>query len=123
MSSNQIVRVIDDPTSLGNLLVQDGILTQFQLSEVLYEFRRSRAGDLLEQFESMLGEYLIEKSIITEEKLQLVRIRQSAVRNGGVEHHHVMEAMKVAEKTQSKQDSCADELLAASSCLALKAGF
>ena len=103
-----------DKYSLGNLVVQEGLLTNFELGKFLEEFRGL--------VDTLLGQFLVEKGVFSEEKLQLILNRQDAMRNGGIEHKHVMIAMNLAEKTQERFDSCSNELLASASGFAAKTG-
>ena len=110
-----LFRAAQDDHSLGNLLVREGIITQFELGRLLAEFQGLTV-------EMLLGQFLIKKNIICEERLQLILNRQDALRNGGVDHKHVMIAIGIAERTRGRVDSCADELITSASCLAMKAG-
>lgn len=101
-----------DPTSIGNLVIREGLLTQSQLSELLHEFHES-------SIEVLLGKFLVSKGVMTEEKLELLLLRQSAERSGGVEHEHVMRALKIADSSQKKLNNGMDRFNeSATSCLA-----
>jgi len=80
-----------DQSSLGNLLLREGILGHGELSELLAEFNELKV-------EELLGQFLVRKGILSQEKLELLLIRQSAARNGGVERVHVKQAMAIAQR-------------------------
>lgn len=103
-----------DPTSIGNLIVADGLITHEKLLELVVEFQQY-AG-------SMLGIFLVEKGVLSAEKLQLVLLRQKAVRNGGVEHEHVMEAMRIADGMQARVTTQVDRLVSVTAFAASKVG-
>lgn len=84
-----------DQFSLGKLAVEDGVISPDELSELLSEFRYRQKGILF-------GQFLVEKGVLTNEKLQLLLIRQSAARGGGVEKRHVVQAMDLANKTSRR---------------------
>jgi hypothetical protein len=102
-----------DPTSIGNLIVKEGLLTKVQLEEMVKEFKQL-AG-------VMLGQFLVEHGILTVERLQIVLLKQQAARNGGVEHTQVMEAFRLAASVQDRVDSQVDRLLAVTSVVVAKA--
>jgi hypothetical protein len=84
-----------DRTSLGNLLVREGLLDQNELTELLAEF-----WDL--NTDEHFGQFLVRKGILSKEKLELTLIRQSATRSGGAKRRHVEQAMEVARKTSQR---------------------
>ena len=63
-----------DPTSLGNLLLEKGLVTPKQLSEAVH-FQQNNA-DLL------LGEALVRLGVITREVLEATLAQQEMVRKG-----------------------------------------
>lgn len=99
-----LARASLDQSSLGNLLVEDGTVSPGELSELLYEFRKLSKNGLL-------GQFLIEKGVITKEKLQMLLIRQSAARSGGAKARHVTQAMELANKTSRKMLSELDDFI------------
>lgn len=94
-----------DPTSLGNLVLAEGLLTEDEFDELMDEFNDTR-------IESLLGRFLVTRGVITEEKLELLLIRQKAKRNGGVDASHIMEAMEIAEKAERRAKAADAKFLA-----------
>jgi len=93
-----------DKSSLGNLLIREGLLDQAQLNELMVEF-----NDL--KVEVLLGQFLVRKGVLPSEKLELLLIRQEAERNGGVETYHVKRAMALAQETSLKVVKGAEDLV------------
>ena len=90
-----------DQSSLGNLILKEGILGHDELSELLVEFNELKV-------EELLGQFLVRKGVLSQEKLELLLIRQSAARDGGVERKHVKQAMAIAQRTSQAVLECAD---------------
>ena len=104
MAALKMARASRDKSSLGNLLLRDGAVTQNELSELLVEF-----NDL--KVEELLGQFLVRKEVISPEKLELLLIRQEAERNGGVERQHVKRAMEIAQQTSNKVAQGVEDLV------------
>ena len=94
-----------DRTSLGNLIVHEGLLDQNELDEFLAEFRRLR-------IEELFGQFLMKKGVLSEEKLELLLIRQSAIREGGANRGHVKQAIGVAHRTSQRIMNDVEEFMA-----------
>jgi hypothetical protein len=103
----------DDPTSLGNLIVEYGLVPADKLEALIEDFKKY-AG-------TMLGEFLVSKNILTTEKLSIILLKQKARRNGGVEHEQVMEALNLATDTQRRVDAQVDRLVETTTAAAAKA--
>lgn len=104
--TDRVKRCIDaaiDPTSLGNLLVKEGILSDVEFGKYLDEFKNIDADVLL-------GQFLVREGFLAEEVLQVILIKQRALRNGGVEDEHLEEALEIARRSSGLVDSCAEEL-------------
>jgi len=91
-----------DKTSLGNMLLEDGVLTHDELLDLLAEFQ-----DL--KVEELLGQFLVRRGVITPEKLQFLLIRQAASRNGGVEKVHLRQAIEIAQRTSENLSDTVDD--------------
>lgn len=91
-----------DPTSIGNLLVRSGLCTREHLDQLLKEFSRSSV-------EELFGQFLLAKSILTEEQLEFLLIKQLAERNGAT-NSQVTRAIKIAGTSQEKVSAGVDEL-------------
>lgn len=105
----------EDPTSIGNLVVRHEMCTPLEMSRLLQEFQASTV-------EQLLGKFLVSKGILTEEQLELLLLKQAAERNGGVEHEHVMRALKLAESTGQKSEESTDRFIEATSRALAKVG-
>lgn len=99
-----MVQASRDQSSLGNLILKEGILDHNELSELLAEF-----NDL--KVEELLGQFLVRKEVISQEKLELLLIRQSAARNGGVEKEHVKQALAICRRTSQAMSDTVDDLV------------
>lgn len=93
-----------DPNSLGNLVLREGLLTPKEFQNIFEEFASQSVNELL-------GQFLVRKGILCEEKLELLLIRQEAQENGGVEDIHVQRAMRIAERTGSQVSDCINDLV------------
>lgn len=100
-----LARASIDPFSLGNLVVGDGIVDSGELSELLSEFRQLNR-------EELFGQFLVRKGVLSDEKLQLLLIRQSAVRSGGVQDKHVMQARELSDRTFRKAEKEVEDFFA-----------
>ena len=92
---HKMAKAARDKSSLGNLMLKEGLVGQNELAELLAEF-----NDL--KVEELLGQFLVRKGVLAPEKLELLLIRQEAARNGGVEKQHIQRAMKIAAATSLK---------------------
>lgn len=90
-----LARATLDKTSLGNLMVKEGIIGSDELIELLSEFRSSDAG-------GYFGQFLLERGVLSREKLEFVLLRQAAARDGGIQRQHVDRAKEIAAKTSVK---------------------
>ncbi|MGW8179337.1 MAG: hypothetical protein ACWGQW_11335 [bacterium] len=70
------VRPEDDPTSIGNILIQMGFISHNDLSRMVKEFKISK--------EEMLGEYFVRHTQLTVEQLEMALIRQQNMRGQAV---------------------------------------
>ena len=103
----------DDPSSLGNLIVQEGILTPEQFAVFLSDFQSARIDMLLGQFirskKKANGE-----PYMTDHELEVLLLKQERMRNGGrVGHEAVLKMMDVAQRSQDELSSEVSEFNAA----------
>lgn len=103
-----------DQSSLGNLILKEGILGHGELSELLAEFNELKV-------EELLGQFLVRKGVISQEKLELLLIRQSAARNGGVEKEHVKQALAICQRTSQTVMETVDDLVGSTQVALAKA--
>jgi hypothetical protein len=101
---SKMAKASRDKSSLGNLMLKEGLVDDNELAELLVEFNEQTV-------EELLGQFLVRKEVLTPEKLELLLIRQEAARNGGVERQHVQRAMKIATATSLKVANGVDELM------------
>ncbi len=91
--------------SLGNLVVKEGLLTSYEFQELFTEFSKQTVDELL-------GQFLVRKDVLTEEKLEFLLIKQEAIANGGVEDIHVARALKIADRARERVSRGIDNLVA-----------
>ena len=103
----------DDPTSIGNLIVTEGLLTHEHLVELVAEYRASSR---------MLGEFLVEKGVLDSEQLRVILLKQNVLRQGGVTHRHVLTALQIARDVDERMARQMDKLLRVTSTAIAKAG-
>ena len=65
----------EDPASIGNVLVEMGLLTEHQLKQIVIEFKASK--------EELLGQFIVRKTPITEDQVELAFLRQQKLRGNG----------------------------------------
>ena len=102
--SETIETAAKSPHSLGNLAVREKLISQEVFDGLLDEF-------LELPVEEHLGQFLVRKGVMSQERLELFLIKQAALRNGGVEDLHVRQAMQVADRVSSELTESADELI------------
>lgn len=102
-----------DPSSIGNILVSMGLIKQEELEKLVIEFKKTE--------DQLLGEFLIKKSIITTENVELALIKQRAMRNERQTHAAVINAYELSEKVNQKLISTADGIISLSKSLTSKA--
>ena len=105
----------EDPTSLGNLLVDKAIVTSEELVDLIKEFRTGH-------IETLLGQFLVKKGLLTEEQLDLILVQQKKLRNGAYpEHYMTMELMDIADRTQGNILKEVEEFTSMVKALSVKA--
>ena len=82
----------DDPTALGNLLTAAGFLEKDSLAGLVEEFQEKSPIDQL------LGQFLVEKGVITLDQLELALFRQLRARKNGSINESVHQAMKITQR-------------------------
>lgn len=70
--NNKKCNPVKDPTSIGNIMVRLGFLSSNELKAYVKEFK--------ETTEKRIGEFLVEREVITEEQLESALIRQQLLR-------------------------------------------
>jgi len=84
----------EDPSSIGNIIVGLGILSKDLFQEFIREFQEL-------EIEILLGRFLVEKEVLTEEQLELALLTQKKMRsNGRIKHELLFEAMEAMDKVQ-----------------------
>ena len=69
---------VDDPTSIGAILMRMGAVTQEQLEEVIEEQRQLRE-------DALLGRLLVAKGYCSQEQFDIAMTAQTSMRNGNKE--------------------------------------
>ena len=98
----------EDPTSIGNLAVTEGLVSRDVLEVVLSEFQHVAEDQLL-------GQFLVThtSTSITTEQLELLLLKQTRCRNGGkTKHSDVMLAFKLVESAHERRSRSVDTLVA-----------
>lgn len=65
----------EDPSSIGNVLISMGLISESELYGIIEEFKASK--------EELLGEFIVRKSRITEYQLEFALIKQKIMRGEG----------------------------------------
>lgn len=81
----------NDPSSIGRILLAQGLLSQEQLDHALE----------LQKDESLLGKILVREGVITEAQLNVALIKQAAMRAGKSGDHGAV--MKVVKQVRVQQ--------------------
>ena len=87
-----------DPHSLGNIAVREGHVTQEAFDELLIEFKNTR--------EQRIGQFLIERNVITKMQLQALLLLQVKLRKAEA-HTISLQALALA---QASQDEVTEEV-------------
>jgi hypothetical protein len=93
----------EDLTSIGNILIEMGLISKEKLIELVKEFQVSK--------EELLGEFIVRHTHITEEHIEIALVRQRAMRNGHTTHAAVMDACTVASKVNERIVNTTEELV------------
>jgi len=83
----------DDPTSIGNILIELGFITREEFDEKIRKFQEAK-------IETLLGQFLVIEGGVTPQQLERALMRQVKMRNGGIDHDSIMKILDVAKKTQ-----------------------
>ena len=104
----------DDPTSIGNILVEMGAIEREELSYLVISFKETE--------DQLLGEYLIsEVKGITKAKISLALMKQRALRNKRISHAAIISSFDTATKTTEEIGSRSEEIASLSRALVAKA--
>ena len=103
----------EDPTSIGNVLVDLGFITVQDLERAVREFK-----ELKEEF---LGEFLIRKTQLTEDQLHLALLKQSELRGKPPTHSAVVKAFGASLKSNDRLLSTTEEITRLTTLIANKA--
>lgn len=82
-----------DPTSIGNILVELGLITQNQLVELVSEFQKSK--------EKLLGEFILEHSNLTLSQIELALVRQKRLR-GEISNRLVNHTVQLSNESHKR---------------------
>lgn len=83
-----------DETSIGNVLVEMGLLTLESLSDLVNKFKS------LDQDE-LLGQFIVKNTDITQDQLDIALVKQYKMR-GKLTHANVVKALDASLNTQQK---------------------
>jgi hypothetical protein len=97
----------EDPTSIGNLIVDHGILNRKDFSRLLEIFKSKE--------DKLLGQFIMEHTNMTKEQLEYLLLKQKTMRrrigHSDIEHADIMNALKIAESAQDNYSIQIDKLL------------
>ena len=91
-----------DPHSLGNIAVREGHVTQAHLEELIVEFKSD--------CERRIGEFLVEKGVLTKVQLQELLLMQVRLRKAEA-HVISMQALALAQASQNEQEENGEDFL------------
>lgn len=101
------LRPEDDPTSIGNLVIEHGFLSSEEFKVICSRFQELTVGQLL-------GEYLVAADVLTKEQLDYLLIKQRQLRNEGrVTHKDLMDTFQVAKRSEARREAALSQLCAA----------
>lgn len=101
-AENDVQQAVDDPLSLGNLLLHSGTITRAQLIEAV----RYKS----ENQEQFLGETMIKMGFISEEHMRIVLLRQKILRDSKPAARDVVNLAKLGAKHNERLGRKYDEL-------------
>ena len=101
MSINNNLPPEADPASIGNILVEMKLLTAHELIEIVKEFKNTE--------DELLGEFIIRKTSITEDHIQIALVKQEQLR-GNVDDDMVTKVIEIAKARQRKLANGVEEL-------------
>jgi len=90
-----------DPTSIGNIIVNLGFITEEQLSEAVKEFKASK--------EELLGQFLLRQTPLTESQLKIALDKQDRLRKPT--HATVVQAFNKNRETNDRLVSKTEEIV------------
>ncbi|MCG8435657.1 MAG: hypothetical protein MJA83_16660 [Gammaproteobacteria bacterium] len=100
-----------DPTSIGNILVKYGFSSPEEMQQHVNEFTENE--------KTYLGEYLVEKGLLTEEQLAILLVRQKKMRGCPLTMEDMEVVMNSARQSQAKKEK--EELALSEAVLRLEA--
>lgn len=98
-----------DPTSIGNILVEMGLLTEEKLAQLVADFRDAK--------EELLGEFIIRHTELTTSQVEMALIRQKRLR-GRTNEAMVVRLMEISRDAHEKIIDRADQLMIATKAIA-----
>jgi len=84
-----------DPTSIGNILIDMGLIVKDELERLAEEFNKSDKDELL-------GQFLLRYTNISAEEIELALIRQRRMRGETVNYDTILKALDLSRRTQQK---------------------
>jgi len=84
----------NDPTSIGNILVDMGVITQEKLQKLGDEFRAQR--------EEMFGQFLVRNAGISQDQLELALIKQKQLRGEKVDMSMLLHVINISKKSHER---------------------
>ena len=84
----------DDPSSIGNILVDMGVITRETLKKLADEFKARR--------EELFGEFLIRSAGISQDQLELALIKQKQLRGEKVDMSMLLKVVSISKKSHER---------------------
>ena len=94
-----------DPTSIGKILVEMDLIDEEELEKFVVEFRDTE--------DTLLGQFLVKKTSITEEQVELAFLKQQQLR-GKVTKKMLCRVLEIADNRHNRLMNSADQLIALS---------
>jgi len=99
-----------DPASIGNILIDMKLLSEFQLSELVDMFKASK--------DELLGEFIVRRTKITVDQIEIALLRQKRMR-GKTNEAMVIRLLEISKDSHQNVVAIADQLTMATK-MALK---
>ena len=102
----------DDPLSIGNILVEMGLLSADELTILVQEFKLSE--------NELLGQFIVRKTRVTEEQVEIAWMKQERLRKK-INHRSILKACRTSSKSSDKLIAKSNEIISLVAVLVAKA--
>ena len=108
-----MIRPEDDPTSIGNILVQMQAIAQDRLLGFIEKFR--------EREDIKLGEFLVENKVITKSQVAIAMMKQYDLRHKRIPHTAIIDSVEASTQSTESIGTRSEEIADWSRTLVAKA--